>query len=386
MARLLSLILCLLIAACAHQPAPPAAPHLLHDALFAAPTQTINTDSIFAMSDEMRDYARSEFGAELKSSRERDDPRKLLLEALYKRRLRLSYDADTTRNAAQAFEARAGNCLSLVIMTAAFAKHLKLPYSFQTVQTDMLYSRSADLTLASGHVNLVLARLNHRAHFQANKGDDLLVDFLPSDELRGQLTRELDERTVIAMYLNNRAAEELASGQLDAAYHWARTAVSQDPGFAAALNTLSVIYLRRGHLPEAEAALRHLLSVDPINTAAWSNLALTLQRQGQDAKAELALARLKELQPVPPLFDFDRGREALNAGDYLQAKALFARELRRQPYQPEVHFWAAVAHWRLGERQQADEHLRKAVENSISLGSHALYAAKLAALRAHQLQ
>jgi tetratricopeptide (TPR) repeat protein len=382
MARLLSLILCLLVAACAHHPATPAAPHLLHDALFAAPTQTIITDAIFAMSDEMRDYARTEFG----TLRERDDPRKALLEALYKRRLRLSYDAETTRNAAQAFEAKAGNCLSLVIMTAAFAKHLKLPYSFQTVQADLLYSRSADLTLASGHVNLVLARLSQRARFQASKGDDLLVDFLPADEVRGQLARDLDEQTIVAMYLNNRAAEELAAGRLDAAYHWARAAVLQDPGFAAALNTLSVIYLRRGHLQEAEAALRHLLSLDSNYTAAWSNLALVLRRQGQDAQAQLALARLQDLQPVPPLFDFDRGREALNAGDYQQATALFARELRRQPYQPEVHFWAAVAHWRLGERQQADEHLRKAVENSISLSSHALYAAKLAALRAHQLQ
>jgi tetratricopeptide (TPR) repeat protein len=382
MLRLFSLVICLLAVGCAHQPPALPAPHLLHDTLFTPPGQAIQVQDIFALSDEMRDYAQTEFGG----LRERDDPRKALLDALYKRRLRLSYDADTTRNAAQAFAARAGNCLSLVIMTAAFAKHLKLPYSFQTVQADALYSRSADLTLASGHVNLVLARLSHRSHFQASKNDDLLVDFLPGDELRGQRARDLEEHTVVAMYLNNRAAEELANGRLDAAYHWARAAVLQDPGFVAALNTLAVVYLRRGHLPQAEAALRHLLTVDADNSAAWSNLALTLQRQGQTAQSEQALARLRSLQPVPPLFDFDRGREALNAGDYQLAKTLFARELRRQPYQPEVHFWAAVAHWRLGEPQQADEHLRKAVENSISLSSHALYAAKLAALRAHRLQ
>jgi tetratricopeptide (TPR) repeat protein len=382
MARLFCFIFCLLCAGCAHQPTALPAPQLLRDDLFAAATEPIDVRAIFGMSDDMRAYASQEFG----KLRERDDPRTALLEALYRHRLRLNYDADTTRTAAQAFEARAGNCLSLVIMTAAFAKHLHLPHSFQAVQTDALYSRSADLTLASGHVNLVLDRLSTRANFHASKSNDLLVDFLPPEESRGQVTRSLLEQTIVAMFLNNRAAEELAVGRLDVAYHFAREATLQDPGFGAAFNTLAVIYLRRGHLPQAEASLRHLLVMDPVNTAALSNLVLTLQRQGRDDLAQLTLLRLQSVQPLPPLYDFDKGREAFNAGDYARAKELFARELRRQPYQPEVHFWAAVAHWRLGERQQAAEHLRQAMENSASQSSHALYAAKLAALRAQRLQ
>ena len=57
-----------------------------------------------------------------------------LLEALYTQgELRLEYDARRTRTAAEAFDARMGNCLSLVIMTAAFATEMQLQVRFQDV-------------------------------------------------------------------------------------------------------------------------------------------------------------------------------------------------------------------------------------------------------------
>jgi transglutaminase-like putative cysteine protease len=55
------------------------------------------------------------------------------VQALYQPdQIRLEYDAAVTRNAAQAFEARTGNCLSLVIMTAALARELGLTVRYQS--------------------------------------------------------------------------------------------------------------------------------------------------------------------------------------------------------------------------------------------------------------
>jgi tetratricopeptide (TPR) repeat protein len=385
--RLLLLLLMssvgVMLSACAHRQPPlpaPSAAHLLHDELFAPPSAAINKDALFALNDNMRRFA----DVHLAGVHHKDDPRQALLDALRQSSLRLNYDAATTRNASEAFEARAGNCLSLVIMTATFAKHLNLPLSFQSVRTDELYSRLGDLTLASGHVNMVLQRLPVRANFSQARNNDLLVDFLPPEELRGQLTRPLPEAALVAMYLNNRAAEHLADGKVDAAYHWVREALLHEPGFAGSMNTLAVLYLRVQQPAHAQATLQHLLNLEPDNTAALSNMVLALRRQGQAQQAGLVQARLMALQPRPPLFDFDQGRQALAQGDLRLASEHFARELRRQPHQPEVHFWAAVAHWRQGQTQQASKHMRLAMENSNSLGTHALYAAKLEKLRSLQ--
>lgn len=380
---LTALLLCALLTACASRPPTRPVAELLHDQLFAPPRDAIDATTVFALSDDMRRYA----AAELRGTTQLRDPRRALIDALYSRsHLGLSYDASATRNAAEAFTARAGNCLSLVIMTAAFAKHLGLPVSYRNVLVEDLYTRQGDLFMSSGHVNLVLDGPPPRRHFGEQEPQALTIDFLPPEELRGQRSEPLAERTIVAMFMNNRAAEALTQGRLDDGYAWAREAVRQDPGFAAAVNTLGVVYMRGGHLQQAEAALRAVLAQEPEHLSALSNLVLLLQRAGRQAEAQALGTRLAQLQPYPPFHFFDLGRQAMDEGDFSRARQLFARELRRQPDQHEVHFWAAQADLRLGDTAGATGHLRQAVANSPTPDSQKVYAAKLDRLRAARLQ
>ncbi len=381
---LMSALLALLLAGgCATQPALPPPAALLHDEWFAAAPQRFDARSLFALSPEMQAYAQ----ARLPQPHAVGDHRQALLDALYAgQELRLSYDGASTRTAAEAFAARAGNCLSLVIMTAAFAKHLDIPVSYRSVRVDELYTRTGDLTLASGHVNLVLAPQPARGLRAGGDSYSLTVDFLPQSELRGQQSDPLEERTIVAMYLNNRAAEALAQGGLDDAYGWARDALLADPRYTAAANTLGVIYQRAGRVEAAEAALRRAVAGEPRHTAALSNLVGLLKRTGRPAEAAVLEARLHALQPVPPFQHYERGRQAMAEGRWAAARDLFMRELRLQPLQDEVHFWAAQAWLKLGDTQKADYHLAQARDNSLTQGNQARYSAKLAHLRAHTLQ
>lgn len=372
-------LLVLLLSACAAPQAKPVA-SLLHDELFPAPATLPDASSVFTMSDAMRAYADTELAGTLRGR----DPRRALIEALYaKGQLRLDYDGTLTRNAGEAFADRAGNCLSLVIMTASFARHLGLPASFQSVLGDDFYSRSGQLTLASGHVNLVLDQLP-RSGFDREGQVALTVDFLSQDELRGQRTKALDEATVVAMYMNNRAAEFLVEGHLAEAYAFARSALRSDPSFHAAANTLGVIYSRAGHAAPAEAAFRQALAGDRSTVSALSNLAQLLRREGRAAEAAPLQAQLDRLQPVAPFQHFNQGLQAMQSGDFAQALELFRRELRLQPFQDEVHFWTARAYLELGQADRAARHLQRAADFSRSRGARDRYSAKLEQLRSHQ--
>lgn len=367
----------LLLAGCATR-SPVASPEpLIADHLFPGSAVPVAPQQVFALSDAMRHYA----DTTLSATTTRRDPRRALIEALYGERA-LQYDTSRTRTAAEAFDARAGNCLSLVIMTAAFAKHLGLPVGYRQVLVDDLYTREGGLTLASGHVNLVLARLATRPPHSEAGGDDLSVDFLPPEQRRGQHSEPLDEARIVAMFMNNRAAESLTQGRLAEAYAWAREALRQDPQFLSAANTLAVVYHRAGHLPEAEAALRHVLRHDERHLAALSNLVSLLQ-QGQraDEAAPLA-ARLAALQPEPPFHEYAQGRAALEQGRWDDARRHFERELRRQPLQHEVHHALAIALWRLGDPTGALHHLKRAAEYGPTAGDRGRYGAKLEHLRA----
>lgn len=378
--RLVTAGLPLLLLACASPP--PQAPigTLLHDGFFAPQDLSAPTQDIFAMSPEMRSFADRELSG-FGSGR---DLRRRLVEALYDgQRLRLQYDASHTGNASETFQARAGNCLSLVIMTATFARHFGMPVTFRAMDLAPEYSRAGGLTLENGHVNLVLEPASLRATWDAS---ELVVDFLPSQELRGRRYQALDENAVEAMFMNNRAAEALAKGDEDLAYAWVRQALLKDPSFGAAANTLGVLYLRRGHLAAAEAALRHALGGNADSTAALTNLAAVLRRSGREGEASELTARLRRLQPYAPFHFLDLGRQALARGDAVAALGLLQRELERQPHQPEVHFWTAQAYVTIGDKTRATEHLRQAVENSGTRDSQQVYSAKLNHLRALQMQ
>jgi len=367
-----------LLGACAGVPITQAPQRLFDDTLFR-PVAVLDADAIHAPSPAMRDYARA-----VRQNKQGKEARQALVDALYRRDgLQLEYDAAITRTAAEAFGARHGNCLSLVIMTAALAEEIGIPVVFQSVPTADAWTRSGSLYFNVGHVNLLLGRPT-RADMPLYDPDAFsLVDFMPPDEASLMRAERIDRATVTAMFMNNRAAEALAAGDIDAAYWWARSAVVTAPALLHSYNTLAIVYQRHGHAALAEAALRHALGFDPDNIIMLSNLVQLLQEAGRPDDAASARARLTALQgqQYRPFYFFDQGRKAMDAGDYAAARRLFERELRRDPNHHEFHFWLAAAAAQLGDRRTADAELRKALAVSTTNSERDLYSAKLERLR-----
>ena len=377
----LILLLCFWLAACAEAPPAPASPALFDDARFAPPAERIDADDVFALSDEMRRYLDNELADSLRSKGfERG-----LVEALYRRsQLKLEYDSKMTRNAAQAFAARSGNCLSLVIMTAAFAKALDVPVSYQSAYADETWSRSGGLYFRTGHVNIQLGRrLIDRGSGETTR---MMIDFLPANELQGLRTTPISEARVVAMFMNNRAAEALTRGEVDAAYWWAREAMRQSPDFLSAYNTLGVVYLRHGEPAQADRVFARVLEREPANAEALSNRAQALTRLGRPDEAQALQRRLAQIEPYPPYHFYDLGRAAMDRGDYRAARDLFAREVDRASYNADFQYWLGLADFRLGDVEAARKHLALAMESSATRDERDLYAAKLAWLRSYRRQ
>jgi transglutaminase-like putative cysteine protease len=133
----LTLVCCLAISGCAAVPPPDPTP-LFTDALFQRPAQWPDPAQVFALDEPMKRH----LDAQRRAAGARDGAEQVLLAALYEAgHLRLEYDGTHTRTASEAFAARAGNCLSLVVMTAAFAKELGLSVRYQSAVFDEIWSR-----------------------------------------------------------------------------------------------------------------------------------------------------------------------------------------------------------------------------------------------------
>lgn len=369
----------LLQAGCATVAPEPAPPSLFEDAAFGAPSDVPDAQAVFALSPAMRRYLEHDIAPLL----HRHGPQRGLVEALHAQaQLRIEYDAEFTRTAAQAFDERAGNCLSLVVMSAALARHLNLPVTFQVLVGHESWSRSGDLSFVNGHVNITVAqRLVDRVGYYGT--DPMLrLEFGGVSAGRGQALRTVSEATILAMFMNNRAAEHLVRGALDDAYAHAREALRQDPTYAASYNTLGVVYQRRGLPAAAERAYRAALARDDAAKPALQNLARLLEDAGRGAEAAAFHERLARIERDPPFAHFDRGIAAVREGNYAAARDEFRLEMKRDADYHEFHFWLAVALFGLGETGPAREHLETALRNSPTARDHAIYAGKLRRLQA----
>lgn len=368
-----------LVACASVSPVWPAAQEaLFRDAAFAPPAKPVDPAAVFALSPAMHEHLAREVAEQVRLH----GPQRGLVDALYaKRQLALAYDAEFTRNAAEAFEARAGNCLSLAIMTGAFAKALGLAVRYRAVQVDDSWARDGDLALYVGHVNISIGRQVPLVRTVENSPDWWTIDFLPPADIAQQRTVPIDEARIVAMYMNNKAAEALARRHTDEAYWWLRGAIRVDPGLADLYNTLGVTYWRHG-LPEpAETALRAALERRAEHPQAMGNLALVLRQLGRAAEADAVDARLARLHQATPFAAFARGMRAYDAGNFALAREQFSRALAVSNDFHEFHYWLAMALLQLGDTAGAAEHLREAEANSATRQQQSAYAAKLGRLK-----
>lgn len=362
---------------CATAPARIAPATLFNDALFPVSSEAIRTEDVFALDVPMRQY----LDIEVRRDMQDEGASKALFDALYSNgQLKLDYDTELTRTASQAFAARAGNCLSLAILTSAFARELGLAVRYQLVYRGESWSRSEDTLYFDEHVNVTIIGERSTGSAVRRDGNEMTIDFLSLGDLKTLHFRVIGENTIVAMFMNNRAAETMAGADLDQAYWWAHAAITADPHYLPARNTLGVIY-HRHHDPElAEQVFRQILAIEPDNFIAMSNLLQTLKAMGRVAEADRLEARIAEIKPRPPFYYFDQGMEAMGQRRFAAARALFNREIQRQAYYDKLHYWAALACVELGDLRNARKHLAIAIETSTTRSDREIYARLLAKL------
>ncbi len=309
-----------------------------------------------------------------------DDPQQALVAYLFSQG-RLEYDGRQTLNAAETFAAGAGNCMSLVLMTASLAQALDLQVQYQLVEAPPVWDRQGGLYLINGHVNLRLSPRRQSDQFRVASMSST-IDFLPGNQLRGYDIRVLSQSELLARYYNNRAAEAMVAGEPDKAYGMLKQAHAQDPDYAALWNTLGVLYRRQGLEQEAEQVYRYAAELPEAELDALHNLAILLASQGRLLEWQAVHARLELKRIRNPYYYFDMGEQALQAGRFDEAVRMFQRALALAEYRHEFHFGLSRAYFRNGQRRLGERHLKEAQKLAPS-DEKKRYQQKLIALQRH---
>ena len=379
---ILSLLAVLGATGCATSSSIPShAPHrVFNDALFEPPAKPIpDADGIFHLAP-----------AQLRMLNDLIKPRmgttgaRQLVKKLFKQDYsEFDYDNSYTRSASLTLEQRAGNCLSMVIMTAAIAKHFKIPYRYQDIKSTPMWDREGELYLINGHINIrLLTTLADKRPLVYNplETNSVTVDFIPQATRRGIARRVIGEKRVVAMFYANLAADEMVRHNWSQAYWLLRAALESDAGYDAAWNNLGVIYRNIGEDDLAELAYRHSLSLVPGNDNAVSNLVLLLRGQ-QRFDEMFELQRAYDLAQLNnPFYYYDQAEIAYAEGDYHQAISLYKKAIKRSDFVDRFYFGLFKASWQLKRFGKAKKYLQLARENSQDLKDRQRYNVKLGLL------
>ncbi|MGB6135592.1 MAG: tetratricopeptide repeat protein [Shewanella sp.] len=351
---------------------------LFYDDYFT-PVSTIDTDDIYQLPETFVAKFRRQYLAEHTLRSQNILPNEWLAQYIGAAEGGFEYRDHYTRSARETVVNRQGNCMSLVVLSAALAEVLNVPVEFYDIDVEPIWDRRGGFFLVNGHVNLNLMPPEDSKTVLL-RGSKMLVDFLPERSVRAYQSKRVNKRQLSAMYFNNIAAEALVKNDYDQAYALVKKAIMLNPEFVAAINTLAVIYRHKGYETEAEQAYRAALQVNPQDLSTLYNLALILGEQDRltewaEVHKVLELARINN-----PFYYFDMAQQAYFDRQYQDALMWYKRAVEKADYRHEFYFGLSRAYWATGEQRLAEKNLKRALALS-DVDNKQRYQSKLQAMR-----
>jgi len=275
--------------------------------------------------------------------------------------LNLQYDDQRTRTAVQTFADRQGNCLSVVSLYIAMARHLGVNAQYQTVRVRPSWDRRGEHLVLSQHINAI-GRLDQNTQY--------VVDFTPEITLQQLTASRVSDAQGRALYFNNLGVEALIANELELAVAYFRNALWIDAEQSIVWNNLGSTYSRMGDRNLAAYSYRKSFSLDRTNATAINNLVKFHTAEGDLETAQRYARAIERFNEGNPYFHYNLGNEAYAQGDFELARTHYERAIRRKDSEPDFYLALSKTWEMLGDVEQSAMQMalaRLAVQNSNQL-------------------
>lgn len=275
-----------------------------------------------------------------------------LQELLYSEQyLNIQYSDVETHTAVEVFRTRAGNCLSVMNLFVAMARHVGVDANFQTVQVRPTWDRRGDLLVISQHINAT-GRISYQRRF--------VVDFTPEIALQQLTANIVSDQMARALHFNNLGVEAMVAGDLQQAIDYYRNALFLDPELSLAWNNIGAAYKHQDQLDLAEYSYQMAFNTDDRNASAINNLAKLYRSQGKFALAREYEDAIRQVNEQNPYYHFALGSIAYRQDDLDLARDAFRRALRIKDVEPDFYLSLAQVYRDQGDTGRAEKLLQTA--------------------------
>lgn len=247
--------------------------------------------------------------------------------------------------ASEALELKQGNCISLALLTKAFADLADIDISFQHMMSTPVFSIEEDWFISSDHVRSFLFAPQE---LPAKRNEIMfrsfvVIDYFPSagDSNGGRLSKA----TFIAMYYRNLAADALLEGNYEKTLALLREALKYAPEYSPIINLTALVHKYIGQQAMAEQWYQYGLNVSGQKTTLLSNYAILKQSQGEMEKAAALWQELETLHGEDPYLWYVQGKRAMQQQHYSVAIKKFGHLVDYAPYVAQFHLELAKSYY-----------------------------------------
>jgi tetratricopeptide (TPR) repeat protein len=266
--------------------------------------------------------------------------------------LGFNYDDAFTLTAAEAFEARVGNCIGFANMMIALSRAAGLEARYQEVFKQPEWSSRNDTVLLVKHINVILE----------SAGYTYVMDVSGLRIRPSVRRRTINDNYAKALYLNNIGVESLIENDLPTAYAYMSKAIETEPLLADSWVNLGVVLGRNEQLDDAATALQNALGIDNYEYSAMSNLyEIYLTQENFAAAAELE-EKVERYRQKNPYYLLQLSEEALLEARFEESMELLERAIKKKDNDHQLYFAMAKTQYLSGEIEAAQDSLLRARE------------------------
>ena len=285
-----------------------------------------------------------------------------------------------TYNAETAMRLNKGNCMSLAVLTTAYAKLLGLKFSYREVNTLPVFEKQKNVIISSSHVQTIIYDADYTAqsakYYFSKPG--VVIDYFPSTSNR--VGKYFGESDFIAMYYKNLAGDALIEDDLAKAFMLAKKAYQHNKNNVEVINSLAIIHRRAGDSESAEAIYQAGLKIEQSNLRLLSNYIMLLKRQSRFEEAEKYQVKLNQLNDPNPFFWLEEAYIAEKNNEMNKATRFYLKALNQAPYLHQAYLGLYHIYRNNGRFTKAKHMLKEALEWTYEIEQRKQYKTKLYSL------
>lgn len=327
-------------------------------------------NSLFSISDEMRETVLSKFGSMPKERAAKRLANWLIDEEGHA----MDYDVSADFRPIQAFEKKRGNCLSFTILLASLAAELNIEISFNEVDLPDTWSLQEERRfILYRHVNGLYKGVRGNTIF------DLAMENYNFNYPQRVISKEL----AAAKLLSNKGIAALANKDFAVAEHYLKLAISIVPDNADLWVNYGVVLKRQGFLDKAKQSFIRSFALNPSSSTAASNLERIYRHSGALSLANRYRRLANRLRLKNPYYHFYLSKQYFDDGSLTKSRRAINRAKRLYNKDPRFYELSSRLYQREENLAKAFSELRKAHSLALDIRARGRYAMK--AIRLNQL-